>query len=150
VNEAESLGFCVGTFPPDVWQDSHAIRADLFGTERLEHHAVSLASLHRVARVPGSGRVLLGRLKDNAAALLAAYQDSAKSLKAGHPITPAAEWLLDNFHTVDAQLRQIKADLPPDYYRQLPKLQDGPFAGYPRVLELAWAYVAHTDSLFSA
>jgi len=101
-----------------------------------------------VARVPG--RVLLGRLKDNAAALLAAYQDSAKSLKAGHPITPAAEWLLDNFHTVDAQLRQIKADLPPDYYRQLPKLQDGPFAGYPRVLELAWAYVAHTDSLFSA
>lgn len=117
----------------DFWQDSHAIRADLFGTERLEHHAISLASQHRVVVVRGSSRELLARLKDNAAALLSAYQASANSLKAGHPITPAAEWLSDNFHTVDAQLRQIKADLAPDYYRQLPKVQDGPFAGYPRV-----------------
>ena len=98
----------------------------------------------------GSGRRLCRRLKENTSALLAAYQASAASLKAGHAITLAAEWLLDSFHTVDAQLRQIKADLPPDYYRQLPKLQSGPFAGYPRVLELAWAYVAHTDSQFSA
>ena len=136
--------------PTDFWQDRHAIRADLFGTERLEHHAISLATEHRVAVVRGSGRALSRRLKDNAAALLAAYQESAASLRAGHAITPAAEWLLDYFHTVDAQLRQIEADLPPDYYHQLPKLQDGPFAGYPRVLELAWAYVAHTDSLFSS
>ncbi len=134
----------------DFWQDSHAIRADLFGTERLEHHAISLATEHQVTRARGSDRRLSRRLKDNAATLLAAYQASAASLKAGQPITPAAEWLLDNFHTVDAQLRQIKADLPPDYYHQLPKLRSGPFAGYPRVLELAWAYVAHTDSLFSA
>ena len=39
-------------------------------------------------------------------------------------------------------------DLPPGYYRQLPKLAGGPFAGYPRVFGLAWAFVAHTDSLF--
>ena len=135
--------------PTDFWQDSHAIRADLFGTERLEHHAISLASEHKVASLRGSGRRLSRRLKENAAALLAAYNDSAASLSAGQAITPAAEWLLDNFHTVDAQLRQIKADMPPDYYRQLPKLRNGPFAGYPRVLELAWAYVAHTHSLFS-
>jgi cyclic beta-1,2-glucan synthetase len=138
------------TKPIDFWQDSHAIRADLFGTERLEHHAISLATEHRVKVVRGSDRRLSRRLKDNATALLGAYQASAASLKDGQAITPAAEWLLDNFHTVDAQLRQIEADLPPDYYHQLPKLQDGPFAGYPRVLELAWAYVAHTDSLFSA
>ena len=136
--------------PVDFWQDPHAIRADLFGTERMEHHAISLATEHRVALMRGSGRALSRRLKDNAAALLAAYAASAASLQAGHAITPAAEWLLDNFHTVDARLRQIKADLPADYYHQLPKLQDGPFASYPRVLELAWAYVAHTDSLFSA
>ncbi len=133
----------------DFWQDPHAIRADLFGPERLEHHAVSLATEHQVTIVPGSDRRMSRRLRENAAALLQAHQSSAASLKAGHAITPAAEWLLDNFHTVDAQLRQIKADLPPDYYHQLPKLLSGPFAGYPRVLELAWAYVAHTDSLFS-
>jgi cyclic beta-1,2-glucan synthetase len=27
-------------------------------------------------------------------------------------------------------------------------LADGPFAGYPRVLGIAWAFVAHTDSRF--
>src|SRR5690606_21957062 len=33
-------------------------------------------------------------------------------------------------------------------YRQLPKLAAGPLAGYPRVLGVAWAFVAHTDSNF--
>ncbi|MEO8470010.1 MAG: glucoamylase family protein, partial [Chloroflexota bacterium] len=42
----------------------------------------------------------------------------------------------------------IRDDLPPDYYRELPKLAAGHLAGYPRVLGLAWAYIAHTDSRF--
>ncbi len=66
------------------------------------------------------------------------------------PITPAAEWLVDNFHIVDEQLREIRDDLPADYYRELPKLAEGHLQGYPRVVGLAWAYVAHTDSRFDA
>ena len=81
--------------------------------------------------------------------LLGAYRSSATALRAGQSVTPAAEWLLDNYHLVEQQIRQITDDLPPGFYRQLPKLADGPFAGYPRVLGLAWAYVAHTDSLVS-
>lgn len=61
-------------------------------------------------------------------------------------MVPAAEWLLDNYHVVEEQIREIRDDLPPGYYRQLPKLASGPFAGYPRVFGLAWAFVAHTDS----
>ncbi|MFN3972173.1 MAG: GH36-type glycosyl hydrolase domain-containing protein [Gemmobacter sp.] len=140
-----------GRARPDLWQDRRAIRADLFGAERLEHHALSLAAAQSVATGRAARvRRLAGRLKDNADTLLDAYRSSAAALQAGQPITPAAEWLMDNFHTVETQLRQIRADLPPGYYRQLPKLAAGPFAGYPRVMELAWAYVAHTDSLFSA
>jgi len=63
-------------------------------------------------------------------------------------VVPAAEWLLDNYHLVEDQVREIRDDLPPGYYRQLPKLAAGPFAGYPRVFGLAWAFVAHTDSHF--
>jgi cyclic beta-1,2-glucan synthetase len=63
-------------------------------------------------------------------------------------VVPAAEWLLDNYHLVEEQVREIRDDLPPGYYRQLPKLAEGPFAGYPRVFGLAWAFVAHTDSHF--
>ena len=64
------------------------------------------------------------------------------------PITPAAEWLVDNFPIVDEQLREIRDDLPADYYHELPKLAEGHLAGYPRVIGLAWAYIAHTDSRF--
>ncbi|HEY7970283.1 MAG TPA: protein ndvB, partial [Candidatus Limnocylindrales bacterium] len=63
-------------------------------------------------------------------------------------ITPAAEWLVDNFPVVDEQLREIRDDLPANYYEELPKLAEGHLAGYPRVIGLAWAYIAHTDSLF--
>lgn len=88
------------------------------------------------------------RLDDNAATLLAAYRASAAELEDGRGIEPAAEWLLDNYHVVEDQIRQIRNDLPPGFYRQLPKLADGPLAGYPRVLGVAWAFVAHTDSNF--
>ncbi len=63
-------------------------------------------------------------------------------------ITPAADWLIDNFHVVEEQVREIRIDLPPGFHRQLPKLIDGPLEGYPRVFGLAWAFVAHTDSRF--
>ena len=45
-------------------------------------------------------------------------------------------------------LREIREDLPPGFYRRLPKLAEGPLEGYPRVLGLAWPFVAHTDSRF--
>ncbi|SDW46281.1 GH36-type glycosyl hydrolase domain-containing protein [Roseicitreum antarcticum] len=154
------------TAQPALWQDQAVIRSELFGTERLEHHALSLATAQGVARGasgwgaaalwsrlrlsgPPHVRPLTGRVKDNAAFLLGAYRACAQSLQAGRPIAPAAEWLLDNFHLVEQQLRQIDDDLPVGYYRQLPKLEGGPFAGYPRVFGLTWAYVAHTDSLLS-
>jgi cyclic beta-1,2-glucan synthetase len=141
--------------PSGLWQDGSTIRSELFGTERLEHHARTLAS----AQSPAQGssarrgprtRPLTDRVADNAAYLLAAYRSCAGTLRKERPIAPAAEWLLDNFHLVEQQLRQIDEDLPAGYYRQLPKLADGPFAGYPRVFGLTWAYVAHTDSLLSA
>jgi len=92
---------------------------------------------------------LKARVEDNARYLLTAYRSCAKTLQSRRTVTPAAEWLLDNFHLVEQQLHQIGEDLPRGYYRQLPKLADGPFVGYPRVFGLAWAYVAHTDSLLS-
>src|SRR4030067_833435 len=41
-----------------------------------------------------------------------------------------------------------RAARPASFYRELPKLADGPLAGYPRVYGIAWAFVAHTDSRF--
>lgn len=133
-----------------LWRDTAPIREELFGPERLEQHAKSLARAQPVTLRPPAVWPLRARLKDNAKVLLAAYRASAASLAAGNKVVPAAEWLLDNYHLVELQIREIHQDLPPGYYRQLPKLSEGPFAGYPRVFGIAWGFVAHTDSHFDA
>ena len=134
--------------PSPPWTDIAPVREELFGVERLEQHAESLAAAQPVTKTPPAVLSLHTRLNDNAAVLLAAYRASAEELESGRGVVPAAEWLLDNYHLVEEQIREIRDDLPPGYYRQLPKLAAGPFAGYPRVFGLAWAFVAHTDSHF--
>ncbi|PYT11040.1 MAG: glycosyl transferase, partial [Acidobacteria bacterium] len=124
------------------------IRAELFGIERLEQHAESLAAAHRTTEKTLRGRNLISSVRENARVLLAAYRNIAATVLAKHEITPAAEWILDNFHVVDEQLRGIRDHLPGSYYRLLPKIAAGHLAGYPRVYGIAWAYVAHTDSRF--
>lgn len=124
------------------------IRAELFSSERLEQHAESLAAAQPVLATPRVGRPLLPRVIDNGRVLLNVYRTLGKAIKEERAITPAAEWLVDNFHIVDEQLREIRDDLPPGYYRELPKLTNGPFQGSPRVFGIAWAFVAHTDSRF--
>jgi cyclic beta-1,2-glucan synthetase len=131
--------------PPLPW-DRTPVRAELFGAERLEQHAKSLAAAQVVTASPSRDRRLADRLTDNAAFLLQANRALAKSADDGHHATPAAEWLADNYHLVDMQIREIGVDLPPGFYAQLPKLATGPFTGLPRVFGAAWSLVAHTDS----
>jgi cyclic beta-1,2-glucan synthetase len=130
------------------WNSEELLREELFSVERLEQHGRSLAAAEATSSGRMRGRSLSARLNDNAAVLLAAYRDIAAAVHAGRPITPAAEWLLDNYHVIEEQIREIRVDLPPGFYRELPKFTDGPFAGYPRVFSVAWAFVAHTDSRF--
>ena len=124
------------------------ILAELFSVERLEEHAQTLAAAQTVTSTPRRGRPVAPRIAENGRVLLDAYGVLARAIKDEQTITPAAEWLLDNFHIVDEQIREIRDDLPPDYYKELPKLAAGHLEGYPRVLGIAWAYVAHTDSRF--
>ena len=126
------------------------IRSELFGVERLEQHAESLARAQRVTAKPEQGRPLLQRVEDNGSVLRDAYERIAEAVREERWITPAAEWLLDNFYIVDEQLREIRDDLPQGFYRELPKLAEGHLQGYPRVYGIAWAFVAHTDSRLDA
>ena len=125
------------------------IRAELFGTQRFEEHGRSLALAQTVRTTTGWGESLsfFPRVQENIAALRQAYDYIATISQSGQYVTPAAEWLLDNFHLVEAQLQQINEGVPHRYYADLPKLVDKPLRGLPRVYGIAWAYVAHTDSV---
>ncbi|HJS79601.1 MAG TPA: hypothetical protein VJ748_03180, partial [Vitreimonas sp.] len=122
------------------------IRAELFSVERLEQHADSLAQAQAVTADPQRGRTLMARLRENERMIAEAYRSIVKATHERRQISPAAEWLLDNYHVIDEQIREIVDDLPSGYYRKLPKLAEGPLEGYPRVFGIAWALVAHSDS----
>lgn len=135
--------------PASPWASRAPVREELFSIERLEEHARSLAVEQAVSSRPGKVYPLALRLTDNRGVLLEAYRAIARAAEQGAAITPAAKWLIDNYLLVEKQIHDIRRDLPPSFYRQLPKLSTGPFAGYPRVFGLAWAFVAHTDSHFA-
>ncbi|MBI5907470.1 MAG: hypothetical protein HY853_02635, partial [Burkholderiales bacterium] len=80
------------------------IRAELFGAQRFEQHGRSLASAQAVLPVDSARRVppFFPRVQENIAALRHAYDYIALTSHSGHYVTPAAEWLLDNFHLIEA------------------------------------------------
>jgi cyclic beta-1,2-glucan synthetase len=124
------------------------IRSELFGVARFEQHGRSLGVSHRAGRAGFGQATFYPRLQSNIRSLRAAYQYIAHEAHEGHDISPAAEWLFDNFHLIESQLREIREGLPARYYRSLPVLQDAPLVGLPRIYGVAWAFVAHTDSAF--
>lgn len=130
------------------WDDPAIIRAEVYSDELLNRHAVTLADAEVV--VPSARPVvgLLQRLKDNNRTLVESYRTVMSAVEAGETITPAAEWLADNFHTLEEHMRQVRHDLPRSYFAQLPKLGAGFLEGHPRIFGIMWAYVAHTDSHF--
>ena len=136
---AELPGFRFHDFAPN-----EPIRAEQYGVEHLESHARQLASAARAAAA--ADRRLLRRFEHNGRTLLAAHQRIVAVASQQEPLTPAAEWLLDNFHIVEDTLREVRQDLPRGYYDELPKLAEGPYAGLPRVYGLSVELIAHTDS----
>src|SRR5262249_26411977 len=122
------------------------IREELFSVERLEQYAATLASEHQLAERVRRVNLLLPRLEENSRKLIAAYKDLADSIRQEHVISPAAEWLVDNFHIVEEQVREIREDLPRGYYRELPTLAAAALRDYPRIYALSIPLVAHSDS----
>ncbi|UNK44094.1 cyclic beta 1-2 glucan synthetase [Luteimonas sp. S4-F44] len=115
----------------------------------MELHGKALALAHRVQvrRVPDR---LLARLSENAALLEDARTFLSLMVRDEIRITPAGEWLLDNYHLIEEQVRLARRHLPKDYSRELPTLSHGPSAGLPRVYDLAMEAVAHGDGQVDA
>jgi cyclic beta-1,2-glucan synthetase len=130
---------------PDGFADEKPFQAEFFSVERLEQFAQSLAAQHKTVTRKGRAQ-LLPRLEDNGRKLEASYKALVQALREGRAISPAAEWLVDNYHIVEEQLREIRQDLPKSYYHELPKLAEGDFEGYPRIYSVALSLIAHTDS----
>ncbi len=78
--------------------------------------------------------------------LRAAYGTLAGDVRRGEAGTPAAEWLLDNFHLVEGELREVRRNVPTPYYRELPKLAGRGRAGTVRVYAMAVELLRYSDA----
>src|SRR6266498_4668662 len=143
---SEFLGSLSATFGKSTgYADEQPVRAEIFSVERLEQYALTLAAEHKTVTKKGRAQ-LLPRLEDNGRKLVGSYRTLVEAIRNGRAISPAAEWLVDNFHIVEEQLREIRQDLPKSYYYELPKLAEGELKDAPRIYAIALALIAHTDS----
>ena len=122
------------------------LRDELLSAERLEERARALAARFAVGEVRGRAIGTAPRLRDNARVLRAAYAALADDVHRGLFITPPAEWLLDHFHLVNAEIRAVRHNLPRRYDRQLPRLPQREWAGHTRVYAMALELIRHSDS----
>ncbi|WP_147074070.1 GH36-type glycosyl hydrolase domain-containing protein [Sulfuriferula plumbiphila] len=120
------------------------LRSELFSADQLEQHGKNLAATHQLtsARAPNP---LLTRLAANEEVLVSVSHLLTAAVAAQRRITPAGEWLLDNFYLIEEQIRTAKRHLPKGYSRELPRLVQGAATGLPRVYAIALEAIAHGD-----
>ncbi len=120
------------------------LRSELFSADQMERHGRILANLHQTKHSRSRDH-LLPRLAENEIKLLEVQRCLEEDIRIDRRITPAGEWLLDNFYLIEEQIRTAKKYLPKQYSRELPYIENGPSAGLPRVFDLAFETIAHGD-----
>src|SRR5579862_8040232 len=87
-------------------ENEEPILGELFSVERLEQHAESLAAA-QVSSDSGAGKPLISRVAENGRLLLEYYRATTRAVDQDQSITPASQWLVENFYVVEEQLREI-------------------------------------------
>jgi cyclic beta-1,2-glucan synthetase len=120
------------------------LRSELFTIEQLEQHAQQLAHSHHITheQLPEQ---LLKRLSDNEDILFSTIKLLQQNIKEKKSISPAAEWLLDNFYLIEEEILLGERYLPKGYSKGLPKLSSGKHKGLPRVYDIAIEIISHSD-----
>src|SRR5688572_31256406 len=123
-------------------------RTELFTIEQLKRHARTLATNVTVDSRHHSNR-LLARLEANEEKLRL-FNRETLLVNATRRVTPAAEWLLDNFYLIEEQIQLARRHLPKGYNRELPRLLNTTSAGLPRVYDIVIELLKHVDAQIDA
>jgi cyclic beta-1,2-glucan synthetase len=129
-----------------TWDAPTALRGEIQTADRLVEHAVEVARAHGppiTRRAPGPLRLRFSSAK---ARIREAYEILSREARANAEPSPAEEWLLDNSHVVEDQIREIQEDLPAGYLAKLPRIAHGAMKDFPRVYGLCIDYLRHTDA----
>ena len=137
---------CPGLDPGAQWDDPSALRGELYVSDHLSEHAAALARSQGMPSLKVRPALLWQRFSRTKSTIRDAYRVLGERLERGEEPSPAEEWLLDNSHVVEDQIREIQEDLPRGYLHKLPRLADGAMQGCPNVYGLCLDYLRHTDA----
>ncbi|HWR61410.1 MAG TPA: glucoamylase family protein [Clostridia bacterium] len=129
-------------------RDEPEVYDAILNAEELERHALELAHKHLVGKGARPYYSLESRMNKNFRFITSVYKELNEYANVRSSVTPAAEWLLDNFYIIEEQVKEIRQSLSRKYYSQLPRLKSGVLKGYPRVYAIALELVSHTDGRF--
>ncbi len=124
------------------------IRFDVWAGRSLYEAGVELAKIDFPPLTDAPTR-LVSRLKENQAAIQRNYLVTVAAAEAGEDVTPAAEWLIDNHHMVEENLRQLRDGFNRNFLHRLPLEPLAQGGRIPRSMVIAWYYVALTNSEIS-
>jgi cyclic beta-1,2-glucan synthetase len=99
-----------------------------------------------VSRRPGCKPTLIDQLEEIQDQLETTYERFANTADDELATSQASEWILDNVSIIRQSFRLIREDMPKGFYQLLPKLDEGPLEGYPRVYRLASILVSALDT----
>jgi len=120
------------------------LREELFSADQLEHFGKTLAARHKVNTKPAKDH-LLKRLANNENTLQEVRKLLTGSIKKNYEVTPAGEWLIDNFYLIEEHIRIAKTHFPKNYSEDLPQLWVGNSAGHTRSYDLVLQIISHSD-----
>src|SRR6266436_2435064 len=121
------VGLVARPSPAEKLPENEApLRAELLTIDQLVAHARTVAEQHQVA-AKRAGNRLLARLNENEE-ILQTFNRATAAIDRSRHVTPAAEWLLDNFYLIREQIQLARRHLPRHYSGELPRLSQGPSA----------------------
>jgi cellobiose phosphorylase len=129
---------------PSGYLDEEPLRAELYSFDQMERFGKAMAAKHKLSAKRAKNQ-LLDRLADNENVLQELRRLLTESIKRKREITPAGEWLLDNFYLVEEQIRIAKTHFPKKYSEGLPQLEDKTFPGQARIYDIVLQFIAHSD-----
>lgn len=113
--------------------------------ERLRHHAAGVAKSHGTEPHLKTGNILLKHLEANYDRISFIYRYLNDKAKTGRHMSPASEWILDNYYLIEEQAKATKQELAQKRFVKLPVLNRGYLQGYPRIYAIALELISHTD-----
>lgn len=112
--------------------------------ENLKEHAQKISSISSDVKIKSYRKRLIKNLSVSYNNIIQSYNFLNNEINQGHDIIACARWVLDNLYLIQKEYKDIRYNMPCDYYKSLPVIEKGFMKGYPRIYYIAVEMLSKT------